>query len=113
MLAMVGPLGRKVDAVAVSLTRGQLNAVRAAFKAGITPSRIARQFGLSRSDVRNALAIDASSRGTILKSARKAAAPVVVSLPKTPSMGFAIASESEHDCRMIAIAFLFVRVLWG
>jgi hypothetical protein len=56
---------RKVDAVAVSLTRGQLNAVRAAFKAGITPSRIARQFGLSRSDVRNALAIDQPSRGTI------------------------------------------------
>ena len=56
---------RKVDGVAVSLTRGQLNAVRAAFKAGITPSRIARQFGLSRSDVRNALAIDQPSRGTI------------------------------------------------
>jgi hypothetical protein len=30
----------------------------AAFKAGVTPSRIARQFGLSRSDVRNALAIE-------------------------------------------------------
>ncbi len=40
---------------AVSLTRGQLNAVRAAFKAGITPARIARQFGLSQSDVRTAL----------------------------------------------------------
>jgi hypothetical protein len=38
------------------LTRGQLNAVRAAFKAGITPTRIARQFGLSQSDVRKALA---------------------------------------------------------
>ena len=35
-----------------SLTRGQLNAVRAAFKAGVTPARIARQFGLSHSDVR-------------------------------------------------------------
>ena len=32
--------------------------VRAAFKAGITPSRIARQFGLSQSDVRKALAGD-------------------------------------------------------
>ena len=41
----------------VSLTRGQLNAVRAAFfKAGITPSRIARQFGISQSNVRKALA---------------------------------------------------------
>jgi hypothetical protein len=47
---------RKVEASAASLTRGQLNAVRAAFKAGISPSRIARQFGLSQSDVRRALA---------------------------------------------------------
>jgi DNA invertase Pin-like site-specific DNA recombinase len=44
-----------------SLTRGQLNAVRAAFKAGFTPSRIARQFGLSQSDVRKTLAADHSS----------------------------------------------------
>jgi hypothetical protein len=34
-----------------------------------------------------------------------------VSVPKTPSVGFAIAGESEHDCWMFAIAFLFVRVL--
>jgi DNA-binding CsgD family transcriptional regulator len=40
------------------LTRGQLNAVRAAFKAGITPTRIARQFGLSQGDVRAALKSD-------------------------------------------------------
>src|SRR5262249_14956213 len=38
------------------VTRGQVNAVRAAFKAGITPSRIARQFGISQSDVRKVLA---------------------------------------------------------
>ena len=49
----------------VSLTRGQLNAVRAAFKVGITPGRIARQFGLSQSDVRKALATDASKGGSI------------------------------------------------
>jgi DNA invertase Pin-like site-specific DNA recombinase len=55
---------RKVEA-ALSLTRGQLNAVRAAFKAGITPARIARQFGLSQSDVRKALATDASKGGSI------------------------------------------------
>jgi hypothetical protein len=42
----------------VSLTRGQMNAVRAAFKAGITPSRIARQFGISQANVRKALASD-------------------------------------------------------
>ena len=40
----------------VPLTTGKLNAVRAAFKAGVTPSRIARQFGLSQSQVRKALA---------------------------------------------------------
>jgi hypothetical protein len=34
-----------------------------------------------------------------------------LSVPKTPSIGFAIASESEHDCRVIATAFLFVGVL--
>jgi hypothetical protein len=45
-------------AAASSLTRGQVNAVRAAFKAGVTPSRIARQFGLSQSDVRKALSSD-------------------------------------------------------
>jgi hypothetical protein len=35
----------------------------------------------------------------------------MVSVPKTPSVGFPIAGESEHDCWMFAIAFLFVRVL--
>jgi len=53
---------RKVEAIAVSLTQGKLNAVRAAFKAAVTPSRIARQFGISQSDVRKALAGDASKR---------------------------------------------------
>jgi hypothetical protein len=46
----------RLDVAQTSLTRGQINAVRAAFKAGVTPSRIARQFGLSQSDVRKALA---------------------------------------------------------
>jgi hypothetical protein len=53
---------RKVEAPAASLTRGQLNAVRAAFKAGVRPSRIALQFGLSQSDVRKALAADEPGR---------------------------------------------------
>jgi hypothetical protein len=43
---------RVKELVPISLTRGQINAVRAAFKAGVTPPRIARQFGLSQSDVR-------------------------------------------------------------
>jgi hypothetical protein len=44
----------------VGLTRGQINAVRAAFKAGVTPSRIAQQFGISQANVRKALATDAT-----------------------------------------------------
>ena len=47
---------RHAEAAAVSLPQGKLNAVRAAFKAGVTPARIAREFGLSRSDVQRALA---------------------------------------------------------
>jgi len=53
---------RHVEIAEVSLTRGQVNAVRAAFKAGITPSRIARQFGISQANVRKALASDESKR---------------------------------------------------
>jgi predicted DNA binding protein len=53
---------RHVDIAEVPLTRGQVNAVRAAFKAGITPSRIARQFGISQSNVRKALASDEPNR---------------------------------------------------
>jgi hypothetical protein len=45
-----------------SLTTGKLNAVRAAFKAGVKPSAIARQFGLSQFDVRKALAEQAHRR---------------------------------------------------
>jgi hypothetical protein len=47
----------------LSLTRGQVNAVRAAFKAGIAPSRIAREFGISQSEVRKLLASDVRQRG--------------------------------------------------
>jgi hypothetical protein len=39
-----------------TLTIGKLSAVRTAFKAGVTPSRIARQFRISLSDVKLALA---------------------------------------------------------
>jgi hypothetical protein len=53
---------RRVDMAEVALTRGQVNAVLSAFKAGVTPSRIARQFGLSQSSVRKALASDESKR---------------------------------------------------
>jgi hypothetical protein len=54
-----GLSGRRQEQIAPpTLTTGQINAVRAAFKGGITPSRIARQFGLTQSDVRKALAAD-------------------------------------------------------
>ena len=49
-------------AAAVPLTQGKLNAVRAAFKAGVTPSRIARPFRISQSDVRKALASEIAKR---------------------------------------------------
>ena len=52
----------RIEEAAVHLTPGKLNAVRAAFKAGVKPSQIAKQFGLSQSDVRKALASDASRR---------------------------------------------------
>src|SRR5262249_19210479 len=39
---------REKPSAALSLTRGQVNAVRAAFKARIGPSRIAREFGISQ-----------------------------------------------------------------
>jgi hypothetical protein len=45
----------------VSLTRGQINAVRAAFKAGFKPSIIARQFKISPTDVRKVLASNTKS----------------------------------------------------
>jgi hypothetical protein len=38
---------QQVKVVTVPLTQGKLNAVQAAFKAGVTPSRIARQFGIA------------------------------------------------------------------
>ncbi len=52
------PIKRSVEAAAVSLTPGKLSAVRAAFKAGVTPTKIAKQFGLSQADVRSAIASD-------------------------------------------------------
>ena len=55
------PLQREHDGADL-LTKGKLNAVRAAFKAGVRPSAIARQFGISQSDVRKALATEGRDR---------------------------------------------------
>ena len=46
---------RKQVAAEVTLSPGKLNAVRAAFRAGVTPSRIARQFGISQANVRKSI----------------------------------------------------------
>jgi hypothetical protein len=47
---------RNAEAISPPLPQGNLNAVRAAFKAGVTPARIAREFGISRADVQRTLA---------------------------------------------------------
>ena len=52
----------QIGPAAAALTKGQVNAVRAAFKAGVTPARIARQFGISQSNVRKALSYDEPKR---------------------------------------------------
>ena len=57
------PERRQPEEPNVALTQGQINAVRAALKAGITPSRIARQFGISQSDVRKVLASRRTGKG--------------------------------------------------
>ena len=57
------PERRQPEEPNVALTQGQVNAVRATFKAGITPSRIARQFGISQSDVRKVLASESRRAG--------------------------------------------------
>jgi hypothetical protein len=49
---------KRTEAAAVTLSIGKLNAVRAAFKAGVTPSKIAKEFGIPQSDVRKVLASD-------------------------------------------------------
>jgi len=57
------PERRQPEEPNVALTQGQVNAVRATFKAGITPSRIARQFGISQSGVRKVLASESRRSG--------------------------------------------------
>jgi hypothetical protein len=50
------PRAGKAAAAATPLTTAQVNAVRAAFKAGVRPPVIARQFRLSQAQIREALA---------------------------------------------------------
>ena len=53
----------QVQEVSVPMSTGKINAVRAAFKAGVKPSQIARQFGISQIDVRKALVGENKTRG--------------------------------------------------
>ena len=52
----------QTDNAELPLTRGQVSAIRAAFKAGVKPSQIARHFRVSQSNVRKALASDGMTR---------------------------------------------------
>jgi predicted DNA-binding protein (UPF0251 family) len=54
---------KRVETAPIALSTGKINAVRAAFKAGVKPAQIARQFGVSQADVRKVLASDAKKRG--------------------------------------------------
>lgn len=47
---------KRTELTAVTLTIGKQNAVRAAFKAGVPPAKIAKQFGIPQSDVRRVIA---------------------------------------------------------
>ena len=56
------PAQAHANDAARSLTLGQTNAVRAAFAAGVKPSVIARQFGISQAAVKQALAAEVRGR---------------------------------------------------
>src|SRR5260370_34365441 len=52
----------KFAQIRVTLNLGKVNAVRAAFKAGVTPSKIAKEFGISQADVRKVIASEGLKR---------------------------------------------------
>jgi DNA-binding NarL/FixJ family response regulator len=53
---------RRMEEASVPMSTGRMNAVRAAFKAGLKPSQIARQFRISQAAVRKALAGNQAGR---------------------------------------------------
>jgi hypothetical protein len=55
-------LSKPAEEPSTTLTIGKLNAVRAAFKAGVTPSKIAKQFGIPQADVRKVIANEGIKR---------------------------------------------------
>ena len=52
------------QATSPTLTVGKLNAVRASFEAGVTPAKIAREFGIPQSEVRKAVASFVKMKGS-------------------------------------------------
>lgn len=56
ILLALGKFVSKQPLEGVALTLGKLNAVRAAFRAGVTPPRIAKQFGVPQAEVRKVIA---------------------------------------------------------
>jgi hypothetical protein len=68
---------RQVDIAEVSLTGGQVKAIRAAFKAGITPSRFARQFALFyHSSAYRALTKNAAKSGSTFAACLTCSTPI-------------------------------------
>ena len=55
-------VSKRADPAIVSLMPGKVNAVRAAFKAGVKPARIAREFGIPQADVRKVIAAEATKK---------------------------------------------------
>jgi hypothetical protein len=55
-------VSKLMETPAVTLTIGKRNAVRAAFKAGVRPSKIAKQFGIPQSEVRRVIASEGPKR---------------------------------------------------
>jgi hypothetical protein len=49
-------VSKRTEAPALTLRIGKLNAIRAALKAGVTPAKIAKQFGIPQADVRKVFA---------------------------------------------------------
>jgi hypothetical protein len=55
-------ISKRTEAPAVTLSIGKLNAVRAAFNAGVTPAKIAKQFGIPQAEVRKVIASEGMKR---------------------------------------------------
>ena len=55
-------VSKRMEAPSVTLSIGKLNAVRAAFKAGVTPAKIAKQCGIPQAEVRKVIASEGMKR---------------------------------------------------